>query len=860
MNVSIYILGGIYMKYKKTKAAVLAAVLTAAQVMPAHMLYTAAADQQSFCYADMDGNGRLNAADLTLMKRGFAKPDTLTALQKTLFDTSANGEMDAEDIKLLRDYLITEINAFPSGTFYEPETPYNGQKTLTTGRFVEKLDRGTYAVNAGGSVFVSWRLLANDEPDIGFNVYRRTGNETVKLNGTPLTGGTNFTDKTADLTKDNTYFVTTVYNGIETPTDGEFTLKAGSSIYTKGNNGAAQVIPIRAGGTIHFVWVGDFNRDGKYDYLVDRTTDEHQKLDAYLNDGTYLWTIDLGVNSENKNNISPGASTIDVGMWDGATVYDIDMDGAADILLRIADGVTFGDGKKFSNNSGGNGQAIAVIDGMTGALKTSVNLPQDYMNIGPMACMMEIGYLDGVNPSLVCWIKNRNADKSFNSLMVAYGYAGGSEFKQLWKYDTKAMGGAEAHQFRVEDVDYDGKDEVLHMGYALNGDGTLRYQVKDVVHGDRWHVTAFSNAQNGKEMWGYGVQQRNPNTLLEYIYNASTGKLLWTNYGGDGDVDIGRGDIGDVDPTHEGYEVWSFQGMYDMHGNKISDTNAYPSLKLYWDGDLLSESYNDSKIEKWNYQTKGVERLATTWKITGCSSSDRGAPMFYGDILGDWREEIICTGSDFASLVVISTTMPTDYRFNTLAQDPAYRNDMTSKGYVQSNMLSYFMGSGMDMPEQPNVRYIGEAALDETAVYAIRNVNSGRVMDVAKSERADGTNVQQYGTVAEKSNNTWTVQSAGDGYYYIISKLSTGQNCYLTVADGADENGANVQISSFTGGDAQKFKLKAQAGGAYLLLTKCSGGTRCVETAGAETGAGANIQQWEINGNTCQMWRFEQIG
>lgn len=843
---------------RKGLAALLAASLgcMALPAMPAN-----AAETQTYYYADMDGNGVLDVYDLALMKRGLAQPDTLTDIQKAIFDTSANGEMDAQDIRLLTDYLHVRITGFPSGAIYTvtpEEAPYNGQKSLSTGRFVEKLDRGTYAVNAGGSVFVSWRLLANDEPDIGFNVYRTTNGETVKLNAEPLVGGTNFTDTTADLTKDHTYFVTTVYNGVETPTDGDFTLKAGASIFTKGNNGAAQILPIHAGGTIHFVWVGDFNRDGKYDFLVDRTTDDHQKLEAYLNDGTYLWTIDLGVNSENKNNISPGASTIDVGMWDGATVYDMDLDGAADVLLRIADGVTFGDGKIFSNNSGGNGQAIAVIDGMTGALKTSVNLPQDYMNIGPMACMMEVGYLDGVNPALICWIKNRNADKSFNSLMVTYGYAGGSEFKQLWKYDTKAMGGAEAHQFRVEDVDYDGKDEVLHMGYALNGDGTLRYQVKDVVHGDRWHVTAFSNAQNGKEMWGYGVQQRNPNTLLEYIYNASTGKLLWTNYGGDGDIDIGRGDIGDVDPTHEGYEVWSFQGMYDMHGEKISDTNAYPSLKLYWDGDLLSESYNDSKIEKWHYDTKSVERLATTWKITGCSSSDRGAPMFYGDILGDWREEIICTGSDYASLVIISTTMPTDYRFNTLAQDPAYRNDMTSKGYVQSNMLSYFMGDGMDMPKQPDVRYIGETSLDENAVYAIRNVNSGRVMDVAKSERADGTNVQQYGTVANKANNTWTVKSAGDGYYYIVSKLSTGENCYLTVADGANENGTNVEISTFRGDDSQKFKLQATSGGAFMLLTKCSKESKCVEIADAETGAGANVRQWVPTGSTCQWWKFER--
>ena len=87
-----------------------------------------------------------------------------------------------------------------------------------------------------------------------------------------------------------------------------------------------------------------------------------------------------------------------------------------------------------------------------------------------------------------------------------------------------------------------------------------------------------------------------------------------------------------------------------MNGKKVSDTNAYPCLKLYWDGDLLSESYNDSKIEKWHYDTKSVERLATTWKITGCSSSDRGAPMFYGDILGDWREMENMSGKELACI------------------------------------------------------------------------------------------------------------------------------------------------------------------------------------------------------------------
>lgn len=847
----------------KVFSSLLSAALLLQSVPSMPATYTVnTAEQKSYLYGDMDGDEVLSAFDMVLLRQASVDNSKLNSITKVISDLNADGKLDSKDLQLLQDYLLGKKVTFPAGIWYTPATeqPYNGQKKLTGSRMYEYLDRGTYAVSAGKSVFVSWRLLASDEPDIGFNVYRMTDGVTIKLNDEILTGGTNYKDTTVDMKKDNTYYVTTVYNGVETPTDGEFTLKAGSSIAgDKNNAGAAQIIPIKEGGTIHFIWVGDFNGDGAYDFLVDRCTDEHQKLEAYLNDGTYLWTLDLGVNSENKNNISPGASTIDVGMWDGATVYDIDCDGTAEVLVRIANGVTFGNGSKYTSNSGANGQAIAVVNAMTGALETSVNLPTDYLNIGPMACMMEIGYLDGVHPSLVCWLKNRNADKSFNSLMVSYGFGGGDTFRQEWKYDAgKQGGGVEAHQFRVEDVDYDGKDEVLHMGYALNGDGTLRYTMPDVVHGDRYHITAFLNADNGKEMIGYGVQQRNPSTLLEYIYNASTGKLLWTNYSGDGNVDVGRGDIGDVDPTHEGYEVWSFQGMYDKNGNKISDTNAYPSLKLYWDGDLFSESYNNSKIEKWNYESQSVSRLATTWKITGCSSSDRGAPMFYGDIVGDWREEIICTGSDYASLVIISTNIPTDYRFNTFAQDPAYRNDMTSKGYVQSNMLSCYFGAGMDAPPQPDINIISQVALEENAVYAVRNVNSGRCLDVYKSGTADGTNVQQYSTVANKANNTWTVKETGDGYYYIISQLSDGTTGYLTIAGSEDKDGTNVEISSFTGNDSQKFKLKRNSDGSYLILTKVSGEKKCVEVINAETGAGANVQQWVLTGSTCQNWNFEK--
>lgn len=570
-------------------------------------------------------------------------------------------------------------------------------------RKFEYLDRGVVAVRQNNSnALVTWRSLASDEDGLGFNVYRVTSKDTVKLTGAPVTKGTNFVDSKADFSKANTYFVKKVLNGKELETKGSYTMPANKGV------GPYVTVPIKAGTAVHFVWVGDLDGDGAYDYVLDRPIDDEQKLEAYSSTGKYLWTLNLGPNSANKNNITPGASTLDVGMWDGATVYDIDSDGYAEVIVRIADGVTFGDGKKFSL-SGTNAQVVAVLDGRTGALKATAPVPNDYIKIGPMAAMMEIGYLDGVNPSVVCWFKNRNADKSFNSLMVAYGYQNG-KFVQRWKYDAgKQGGGAEAHQIRIADVDYDGKDEVLHMGYALNGDGTLRYKVPVVVHGDRWYVGAFNKGD--KEMMGYGIQQDHPNNLLEYYYNASTGKLIWTHYGDEscaGQCDVARGNVGDIDPNYAGLEVWSFQGTYNGQSDKLIASNyLYPVIRYWWDGDLGAESYNDGKIENWNYENKTVERQATTWKIYGSSGSERGAAMFHGDVFGDWREESILVNYETNELVIFTTDIASDYKFYTHMQNPCYRNGTTTKGYVQASMLDYYLGWDMDTPKKPDIEIIG---------------------------------------------------------------------------------------------------------------------------------------------------------
>ena len=320
-------------------------------------------------------------------------------------------------------------------------------------------------------------------------------------------------------------------------------------------------------------------------------------------------------------------------------------------------------------------------------------IPDDYISSGSLAAQVGIGYLDGEKPSLVAVMKNRNKDKSFNMIIAAYSYTDG-KFDMDWKWNRKDPSLSDGHQFRIADVDYDGKDEILEIGFCLNGDGTLRYSLSDqgIVHGDRFYIGKFN--QDDEVMMGYGVQQNNKDKIYEYYYNASTGEVIWTHIG-DNVEDIGRGAVGDIDPTQDGLESWSFSGIYNSKSNTLlsnAGKTIWPAISFQWDGDLLSESYNHGKIEQWNYEGKGIDRLLTCYKVYSIKD-DGNFVMGYGDIFGDWREEIIGSNSEYNQLVIYTTNIETEYRIPCLAQDRTYRNSMTLKGYKQSHMTGFYIGA-----------------------------------------------------------------------------------------------------------------------------------------------------------------------
>jgi hypothetical protein len=161
-------------------------------------------------------------------------------------------------------------------------------------------------------------------------------------------------------------------------------------------------------------------------------------------------------------------------------------------------------------------------------------------------------------------------------------------------------------------------------------------------------------------------------------------------------------------------EVWSFSGLYNAPTNRLAEPNTslapWPHMGVWWDGDLTMELFNDGKIEKWNPNSPtasgSVPRLVSTWNF-GAVNAAGVYPAHIGDIMGDWREEVILRNAASTELVIFTTNQPTNTRLYTLAHNPAYRNSMTLKGYLQSHHLDYFLGAGMAAPPRPNISYAG---------------------------------------------------------------------------------------------------------------------------------------------------------
>lgn len=612
-------------------------------------------------------------------------------------------------------------------------------------RQMEYLDRGVVAVrNAQGEVFVSWRLLATEPQETGFNLYRVENGKTEKLNKSVITRVTHFTDTKIDSTRQRSYFVKSVTKGKEGPASRAFILKPGNVPYFS--------IPLQTpqGYAPNDGSVGDLDGDGVYEIILHQTgrgRDNSQAgvtdppiFQAYKLDGTLLWSINLG------KNIREGAH------YTQFMVYDLDGDGRAEVAMKTADGTidakgnVIGDSAKDWRNDKGyilaGPEYLTVFDGLTGAaLATTDFIPARYAgNLNPTTEQLKevwgdgygnrmdrflaaIAYLDGKMPSLVM-----SRGYYTRTCLTAWDFRDG-KLTRRWAFDSdepasnRPYRGQGNHNLSVADVDDDGKDEIVFGAMTIDDNGQGLYST-GLGHGDALHVSDLDPSRPGLEV--FDIQERFDDAGANFR-DAKTGEVIWkkpsVKAGTDGEGP-GRGLALDVDPRYPGYECWvagaGITGMFDCKGNKIAEKTPACNMGILWDGDVLSEILNGTSVEKWDYTNQTTAKLleASQFKCIR-NNGTKSNPVLSADILGDWREEVIWRTTDNNELRIFITSAPTEYKFYTLMQDPHYRLSIAwqNVAYNQPPHTGFYFGEGMKNPPKQNIVIIKpKAAANATAV------------------------------------------------------------------------------------------------------------------------------------------------
>ncbi len=582
------------------------------------------------------------------------------------------------------------------------QTAYNYSKLQ-----MEKLGRGVVAVRQSPEeVFVSWRYLSSDPSGISFNVYR----DGELLNSQPIKDVCWFVDNN-DSAAAAVYEVRPVSGKASS---GSFTLPASAPVGYLPIPVDAPVGSTMPDGSIpvyspNDCSIGDVDGDGEYEIFLkwdpnNSRDNAHQGytgevyIDCLKLDGERLWRINLG------RNIRAGAH------YTQFMVYDLDGDGCAELVAKTSDGTIDGTGKVIGDpdadyrvhegNTGhimsGN-EYLTVFNGRTGeAMKTVDYMPGrgeegswgDRNANRSDRYLAAIAYLDGVRPSVVMC-----RGYYTRATLAAYDWDG-KDLTLKWFFDTNSdpsLKGYEAqgnHNLRVADVDGDGCDEIIYGACCIDHDGTGLYTT-GFGHGDSMHLGAMIPGSDALQVW-IGHEQRGMGSTLT---DAATGKLI---YRIPSNTDVGRSMAADVDPDTPGWEMWSSASgsMRNFRGDSVAVRPASQNFAVWWDGDLLRELLDGNRVDKFNPETRQVENLVT-FEGSVSNNGTKSTPCISGDLLGDWREEVLLRAEDNSELRLYVSTEPTEYRFHTFLEDPVYRISLATENvcYNQPPEVGFYFGN-----------------------------------------------------------------------------------------------------------------------------------------------------------------------
>ena len=588
-------------------------------------------------------------------------------------------------------------------------------------RFTDKLDRGLVAVKTTKGVYCSWRIQADEYYDVKYNLYR----DGTKVNAEPL-DVSNFTDTSGS--ESSQYTVKAVLNGVEQQASKaatvfksnykEIKIKHDASLKATYEPNDACCADVDGDGEVEILMKFNNKEEGEQLYpkngptINGVATKEYSMLACLKQDGTVLWWVNCGPNmgdfQNNEQNI--------VG-------YDWDMDGKAEVVMRLEEGSTvhMADGTTYTIGANGkNGSSwtnyrepkasgsvewfthygkefLWYCEGATGKPYQCIDFPLKRLEDGETDLKAAWGdgyghrsskyffgapYLDGKHPSIFLGRGIYTRHK-----FIAYDVDPKThDLKVRWKWTNNQPGspwyGQGYHNYIVADVDWDGRDEIVWGSMVIDDNG-MGLSTTGLGHGDAQHIGDFNPYIHGQEM--FACNEDNPSNNYR---DATTSKIYYRKTDTNDDGRCLAGNFYNDFPGAVGHSAHDTPISTVTNDHVSTNTNGLSmNFRIYWDGDLLEECFNNTEVTK-----PGVGTIAT---FLGAYSNNgtKATPCYQGDIFGDWREEVIERTAD-NNIRIYTTNEPTKWRNYSLWYDHQYRNGMVWQpcGYNQPPHVSYFLG------------------------------------------------------------------------------------------------------------------------------------------------------------------------